>query len=88
MRDDQAADSAVPDVVPSQQRSPGWMDAATIIPWEVYVRTGDVGMLADNFSMMEKLVGWYRSQPVDGLTPKVGGYGDWLQPYATTKDRR
>lgn len=85
MRDDQDKDGVIPDVIPSvfpsRQRSPGWMDAATIIPWEVYVRTGDLNILADNFSMMEKLVAWYRSQSVAGLTPKIRGYGDWLQPY-------
>ena len=35
---------------------------------------------------MEKLVGWYRSQSVGGLTPKIEGFGDWLQPYAKTNE--
>jgi alpha-L-rhamnosidase len=87
MRDDQVGDGAIPDVIPDahqpfRQRSPGWMDAATIIPWEVYVRTGDTAMLSQNFGMMEKLVGWYRSQSTNGLTPGIKGYGDWLQPNA------
>jgi alpha-L-rhamnosidase len=87
VRDEQDGDGVIPDIVPVanqkfRNRSPGWMDAATIIPWEVYVRTGDAGVLADNFRMMEKLVAWYRSQSVEGLTPDVKGYGDWLQPYA------
>ncbi|HEX6622641.1 MAG TPA: family 78 glycoside hydrolase catalytic domain, partial [Pyrinomonadaceae bacterium] len=87
MRDEQDGDGVIPDIVPSanqkfRNRSPGWMDAATIIPWEVYVRTGDVSVLADNFSMMEKLVAWYRSQAPAGLTPDIKGYGDWLQPHA------
>ncbi len=90
MRDDQFADGRIPHVVPNVLGnggdSPGWMDAATIIPWEVYVRTGDARILAENFAMMEKLVGWYRAQSVDGLTPKIKGFGDWLQPYA--KDQK
>ncbi len=84
MRVDQLPDGQIPSVIPESMRnagSPGWMDAATIIPWELYVRTGDERVLADNFAMMEKLVGWYRSQSVEGLTPNVKGYGDWLQPY-------
>jgi alpha-L-rhamnosidase len=86
MRDDQGGDGVVTDIVPVanvswRARSPGWMDAATIIPWEVYVRTGDSSVLAENFRMMEKLVGWYRDQTVDGLLPKIKGFGDWLQPY-------
>src|SRR5581483_4951145 len=60
MRDDQYPDGRIPHVIPDvlpkwQGDSPGWMDAATFIPWEVYVRTGDVDMLAQNFEMMEKL---------------------------------
>jgi alpha-L-rhamnosidase len=89
MRDEQEADGAIPDIIPAANanfhgRSPGWLDAATFIPWEVYVRTGDRGVLEENFAMMEKLVGWYRSQSVNGLLPNIKGYGDWLQPYPQT----
>jgi alpha-L-rhamnosidase len=85
MRDDQMADGRIPHVIPdvlNKGDSPGWMDAATIIPWEVYVRTGDLDVLAENYAMMERLVGWYRSQSVDGLSPNIKGFGDWLQPYS------
>ena len=85
MRDDQFPDGRIPHVVPDVLHgggSPGWMDAATIIPWEVYLRTGDAEVLAENLPMMEKLVGWYRSNSKDGLIPKITGFGDWLQPYA------
>lgn len=90
MRDDQDKDGVIPDIIPdanlkSRQRSPGWMDAATIIPWDVYVRTGDTAMLAENHAMMEKLIGWYRSQSENGLLPRIDGFGDWLQPYPTVK---
>lgn len=86
LRDDQEPDGTIPDFVPHAHknfglRSPGWMDAAVFIPWEIYVRTGDLGVLKENYAMMEKLVAWYRSQSVDGLLPKIKGYGDWLQPY-------
>ncbi|HKL21019.1 MAG TPA: family 78 glycoside hydrolase catalytic domain, partial [Tichowtungia sp.] len=85
MRHDQFKDGRIPHVIPDitwSGGSPGWMDAATCIPWDVYVRTGDTNVLADNYEMMERLVGWYRSQSKDHLTPEIGGYGDWLQPYA------
>lgn len=85
MRDDQQPDGVIPDMIPdaskSKARSPGWMDAATIIPWDVYVRTGDTQLLSQNYEMMQKLVGYYRSQSVNGLLPNIKGYGDWLQPY-------
>jgi alpha-L-rhamnosidase len=89
MRDDQFPDGRIPHVVPNVRQngdSPGWMDAATIIPWEVYVRTGDTSVLAENYEMMGRLVAWYRSQAVDGLTPTIKGFGDWLQPYS--EDRK
>ncbi|HVX84948.1 MAG TPA: family 78 glycoside hydrolase catalytic domain [Phycisphaerae bacterium] len=88
MRLDQLSDGAIPDTVPNvianNNRSPGWMDAATIIPWDVYVRTGDTEMLSQNYEMMQKLVAWYRAQSTDHLLPDIKGYGDWLQPYQQT----
>ena len=86
MREEQRPDGAIPDVIPTAKtnfhgQSPGWMDAATIIPWNIYVRTGDTSVLADNYDMMQKLVACYRSQTVNGLLPNIKGYGDWLQPY-------
>ena len=85
MRDDQFDDGNIPHVIPDvlkQGGSPGWMDAATFIPWQVYVRSGDAEVLADNYEMMEKLVGWYRKRTEDGLLPNIRGFGDWLQPYS------
>ena len=85
MRDDQLPDGRVPHVIPRTAMgggSPGWQDAATIVPWEVYVQTGDREVLADNFEMMERLVGWYRGQAKEHRITKIGAFGDWLQPYA------
>ncbi|MEI6493476.1 MAG: alpha-L-rhamnosidase C-terminal domain-containing protein, partial [Verrucomicrobiota bacterium] len=62
--------------------SPGWMDAAVVIPWESYVRSGNQRVLKENYPMMEKLVGWYRSQSKDGIPQHMNAWGDWLQPYA------
>ena len=85
MRDDQMQDGRVPHVIPQVAiggGSPGWQDAATIVPWDVYVRTGDSQVLADNFEMMERLVGWYRKEAKDHRILKIRAFGDWLQPYA------
>ncbi|TWU28660.1 alpha-L-rhamnosidase [Bythopirellula polymerisocia] len=86
MRDDQFQDGRVPHVIPdvldNRGGSPGWMDAATIIPWQVYIRTGDKELLADNYEMMERVVGWYRKHAQAGIVENVAGFGDWLQPYA------
>ena len=90
MRDDQMDEGQIPHVIPDvlgNGDSPGWMDAATFIPWEVYVRTGDTEMLAENIQMMERLIGYYRKQARKGLIgtmlkERLAGFGDWLQPYA------
>lgn len=89
MRDDQFEDGQIPHIIPDalvKAGSPGWMDAATLMPWDIYLRTGDVEMLSDNFAMMEKLVGWYRKRAKGGVIPEIGGFGDWLQPH--TKNKR
>jgi alpha-L-rhamnosidase len=85
MRDDQLDDGRIPHVIPNvlgpkAAGSPGWMDAATIVPWQVYLRTGDTEILEENYEMMQSLVGWYRGKSKAGVVPKIGGFGDWLQP--------
>lgn len=85
MRDDQLPSGKIPCVVPdvfAGPDSPGWMDAATIVPWNVYVRTGDTEILADNYPMMEKLVAFYRKKSKAHLIPQISAFGDWLQPFA------
>jgi alpha-L-rhamnosidase len=93
MRLDQDDNGIIPSIIPAANvtwrgRSPGWMDAAVVIPWEVYVRTGDTTVLAENLEMMEKLVGWYREQAVDGLQTNIKGFGDWLQPHPQNTETR
>lgn len=84
MRDEQREDGSIPFVIPAVlggSGAPGWHDAATIIPWEVYVRTGDADILTDNYEMMNKAVEWYRNQAENYLIKDMKGFGDWLQPY-------
>lgn len=88
MRDDQLESGKIPVVIPNVFEgpdSPGWMDAATIIPWNAYVRTGDTELLAENYKMMEGLLGFYRSKSKNHLIPEISAFGDWLQPYAEGK---
>lgn len=85
MRDDQMDSGKIPVVIPdvfAGPDSPGWMDAATIVPWEVYVRTGDLEVLEENYEMMEGLVGFYRKKAKNHIIPKISAFGDWLQPFA------
>ena len=83
MRYDQRADGYIPNVVPivcCGYGSPGWGDVSVVSPWDVYVRTGDVDILKDNYDMMKGWTGAYEREAKDYIVSR-NGYGDWLQPY-------
>ncbi len=82
-----AAGGAVPIVVPYMLAEPVWLaaawgDAAVIVPWMLYQRYGDAGILADQFASM---AAW-----VDAVARAAGEtrlwagrqLGDWLDPKA------
>ena len=89
---EQQKDGSVPFVVPDVLRGPGpataaWGDAATIVPWVLYQRTGDLGLLARQLPSMRA---W-----VDRMTGLAGDdrlwtggfqFGDWLDPTAPPED--
>lgn len=77
---------SVPDVVPVANNpgdaSTAWGDAATIIPWNVYLHYGDAGILRRQYDSMKAWVDYMKSQD-----DRYGGkrlwqsgchYGDWL----------
>lgn len=88
VRDDQGADGKVPHVVPSilGKGSPGWADVIVTAPWQLYVRTGDIRILEDNYEAMKKWVGVYERDAENFITD-LKGFGDWLQPYAKDGNR-
>ena len=94
LRADQRPDGAIPHVCPlpwerkdGSYASPAWADAAVIIPWELYVAYGDVGILRRHFELMR---GWvdYMLSVCRKKGEKTGeefahpwtdgGFGDWL----------
>jgi alpha-L-rhamnosidase len=86
MRLDQQPDGAIPSIVPDVKGiqgnrcgGPGWSDAATVVPWEIYIRTGDLSVLEENFDMMCRWVAWYEGRAQNHIID-VEAYGDWLQP--------
>lgn len=84
IREEQGADGKIPLYIPFVDwinfASSGWGDAVTIIPWELYMVTGDETILADNFEMMKGWIGYHESQSKD-LISNMKTFGDWLQPY-------
>ena len=89
---EQQPDGAVPFVVPDILRIAGpaaaaWGDAATVVPWTLYQRFGDAGVLAAQFDSMR---GWVDRQAALAGPDLVwaGGFqfGDWLDPAAPPDD--
>lgn len=81
---------SVPHVVPADPNpgmgagagSAAWGDAATVIPWNVYLHYGDKAFLEEQYANMKGWVDWIKTQD-DGSGGKrlwtVGfTFGDWL----------
>lgn len=83
LREEQFENGGIPWVVPNilgNGVSSGWADAATVIPWEIYFRTGDIEVLEENYEMMKGLVRFYQFQ-AENYIADVTSFRDWLQPY-------
>jgi alpha-L-rhamnosidase len=85
---EQRPDGSVPFVVPDVLESPlpaaaAWGDAATLVPWVLYQRTGDVGLLARQLPSMRAWVDHIADLAGAGHL-WTGGFqfGDWLDPTA------
>jgi alpha-L-rhamnosidase len=97
LRDEQTADGAVPFVVPNPfavapipspfggaaVATAAWGDAATFVPWTLYQRYGDTGVLARQFDSMRAWVDCVRDRAGAGRLWLEGfQFGDWLDPDA------
>jgi len=90
---EQGKDGTVPFVVPNVLRIPdppaaaAWGDAATVVPWVVYQRTGDAGLLA---RQLPSMCAWVdRVADLAGADRLWSGgfqFGDWLDPTAPPDD--
>jgi alpha-L-rhamnosidase len=85
---EQQKDGSVPFVIPDVIRQQGpataaWGDAATIVPWVLYERTGDAGLLARQLPSMRAWVDRMAHLAGDDLLWSGGfQFGDWLDPTA------
>ncbi|HZH66891.1 MAG TPA: glycoside hydrolase family 78 protein [Flavisolibacter sp.] len=80
---DQLPNGAVPYVIPNvlgsgAAGSAGWADAATIIPWNLYLAYGDKKLLEDQYPSMKAWVGYMQKSSADYLWNKGFHFGDWL----------
>src|SRR3954454_20266031 len=85
---EQQKDGSVPYVIPDVLKQDGpataaWGDAATIVPWVTYERTGDAGLLARQLPSMRGWVDKMAGLAGDNLLWSGGfQFGDWLDPTA------
>jgi alpha-L-rhamnosidase len=80
---DQLPTGSVPFVVPNvlgngAAGSAGWADAATIIPWDMYLAYGDKRILENQFESMKSWIGYMQKNSSDHLWNKGFHFGDWL----------
>lgn len=90
MRDGQTEDGKFHDVTPGKDKTvwnlrggnatSGWGDAGVIIPWQMYLQYGDVGIIEENYEAMCKWIGYLVNDLED---PNVyirekGWTGDWM----------
>ena len=80
---DQYANGSVPFVIPNvlgpnAGGSTGWADAATIIPWNMYLAYGDKRILETQYNSMKAWVGYMEKASKDYLWNTGFHFGDWL----------
>ena len=79
-------DGCVPMVIPSFGMGPGgsaaWADAATVIPWNTYVYTGDKAILEQQYPSMKLWADYIHRKDAEsggrGLWQTGFHFGDWL----------
>jgi alpha-L-rhamnosidase len=73
----------VPNVLGRGAGAAAWGDAAAVVPWVLYQRYGDKGILADQFESMCAWVDHIASVASENhLWDKGFQFGDWLDPTA------
>ncbi|GAA3895997.1 glycoside hydrolase family 78 protein [Streptomyces lacrimifluminis] len=88
---DQHPDGAVPWVIPDILDDPAptaaaWGDAAPVVPWVLYERYADLGLLRRQFASARAWVDKAASLTTDGVWAGGFQFGDWLDPTAPPDD--
>lgn len=89
---EQNAHQGVPFVVPNVMGDEWvgtaiWGDAAAAVPWTLYERTGDLGLLRDQYDSMSQWADWVlRMADEQRHWHNPFQFGDWLDPAAPPDD--
>lgn len=83
MRDSQREDGAFPSTAPVIWGGHGqgaWAEAGIIVPWNVYLMYDDAGIIAENYTAMEKYMAFLAAQTGEGYLYNGAGvdFGDWV----------
>ncbi|MBV9896551.1 MAG: family 78 glycoside hydrolase catalytic domain [Chloroflexi bacterium] len=86
--DAQLPSGAYPDIAPTPSGWQGsgntaWSDAGVIVPWILYTRCGDAGVLERTYGSMRRFMEYLERDQTDGLR-FAGRYGDWVSLGAKT----
>lgn len=90
VRDAQREDGAHSDVAPVMKGlnfgTPVWGDAGTVVPWTIYLFSGDRRILEENIESMRRWVDWSAAHSEGFIRVRDRGndYGDWLSINADT----
>jgi alpha-L-rhamnosidase len=81
----------VPDVLSTADRpiggAAGWGDAATVIPWEMYLAYADKGVLEHQYASMRRWVEFEQSRAgADEVWDGDKHFGDWLDFFSAGTD--
>jgi alpha-L-rhamnosidase len=94
IQDGQRADGSISDIDPIRDGccygwAPEWDAAYPLVSWDLYVRYGDLNVLASHYDSLTRYMQWQLGSLKDGISP-AGPFGDWNSPgYSTApEDRR
>ncbi len=76
----------IPDVLQDGIVGAAWGDAATIVPWVLYQRSGDLSVLKRQLSSMHRWVSCINGLSTNGVWAGGFQFGDWLDPTAPPHD--
>lgn len=91
LRDSQPADGAYTRVAPftsgGNAGAAGWAEAAVIVPWNIYLMTGDKSAMREMWEANERYMDWLSTQKGDGFSYNGGStaYADWVAFAETDK---
>jgi alpha-L-rhamnosidase len=91
LADSRTPDGDLPGIVPTggwgyhPDNGPGWGSAAVIIPWYLYLYTGDLQVLSDHYHLMKGYVDFLHNKFPDHIVEMCRG--DWVYLHTKTPPR-